>query len=961
MSSPPSDAAFPGHRSPWPDERRAAGDPDQPAGPAPSAGAFPSYEDWIAGHSDAVIAGLILSRQHAAGGLRLDVGAHPSDATPGAPGFGSSLLHPAPGAAGAEWASLLPCATGLAPSPADGYGTGYRVQPPLEHLSAAELLVLHAAVECGATQSPQTVATILATCATLLDATGTSPHRRPSTAALRRTLGDLAAQGLVYGPQARLAGADAPNTDSPAADTPGADTPGADASDADKLGGVAADTDVVETNTTGADPHLPLDGWELRVPGALADTFDAETDEPWALSDHHRCPIPTPELPRVIEALPSRQRRLLSTLEASGGIGHSQSLHPDADPDAPLPTLVRSGILDQLDDTTARLSGRVAQYLRGTVPSHPGGDFHPVTTAAADAPRDPVPPATAPGSNAQALAGSLQEDSAHVVHTLIDLGVAVQDALDTPLPPLSLGGIGLRELSRAGRRRGISTEAATASLTLAHQCGLLGCLTTPETEHEDPRWTATPTGRAFLRADLPHRWAIALTHWLTSPYAPWDAERRAARPFTPTLNEPLVARVRRMVPLLVPRDEALPSGEDSTLGTQGSTAVSKPPSTDDPSVGFTPAALWRVCPFVASHTTAEAWDHIAEEAVTLGILARCASGEGYRPTAVLFALADYLRAVPSPTSTGAPDALERLARSLATALPAPTDTLIAQSDHTLMAPGLLPGATFAQVQGFADAETLGVASVWRVSPTSLRRAYAHGETAEGIRELLAAFVPGGLAGVPQSLLYVVDDEYRRAVSQHSVPSATDAARDAAGADSLTPATPADVDLPEQDVPEQDAPEQDVPSATGPDAPELGAPNPLGTDPLPAPAGLQKPALPTRETHPEVFEAVDAFREARAARAEEDAAAPTPAASVAGTTVPSPTPPATEPRAILALIRRARVADKLVRLRYVDSNGQPLTQCVQIVLVNPSAVVAVSESDGRTVSVAPHRITSAELA
>src|SRR5699024_11872372 len=114
-----------------------------------------------------------------------------------------------------------------------------------------------------------------------------------------------------------------------------------------------------------------------KLPTPRASVFPPSVRHLRRLADCKRCPLPPAELPGTVEALPDRQRRLLSTLNNAGGVAHSESLRPGAAPDQPLPTLVRTGILDQIDENTARLSGRVAQYLRGTLIAEPGRAFRP--------------------------------------------------------------------------------------------------------------------------------------------------------------------------------------------------------------------------------------------------------------------------------------------------------------------------------------------------------------------------------------------------------------------------------------------------------------------------------------------------------------------------------------------------------------------------------------------------------
>ena len=93
----------------------------------------------------------------------------------------------------------------------------------------------------------------------------------------------------------------------------------------------------------------------------------------------------------------------------------------------------------------------------------------------------------------------------------------------------------------------------------------------------------------------------------------------------------------------------------------------------------------------------------------------------------------------------------------ATLVPPEVDTLIAQADMTVLAPGPLTPDVARVLERFADMESPGLASVWRVSEASLRRAFSGGMTAPQLHEWLDAHVMGE---VPQALSFMVDDVAR---------------------------------------------------------------------------------------------------------------------------------------------------------------------------------------------------------
>lgn len=90
-------------------------------------------------------------------------------------------------------------------------------------------------------------------------------------------------------------------------------------------------------------------------------------------------------------------------------------------------------------------------------------------------------------------------------------------------------------------------------------------------------------------------------------------------------------------------------------------------------------------------------------------------------------------------------------------VPPPVDTLIAQADMTVLAPGPLEPDMGAFLERIADLESPGVASVWRVSDAAVRRGLDSGLTADEIHAWLERHVVGE---VPQGITFLVDDTAR---------------------------------------------------------------------------------------------------------------------------------------------------------------------------------------------------------
>lgn len=87
-------------------------------------------------------------------------------------------------------------------------------------------------------------------------------------------------------------------------------------------------------------------------------------------------------------------------------------------------------------------------------------------------------------------------------------------------------------------------------------------------------------------------------------------------------------------------------------------------------------------------------------------------------------------------------------------VPPPVDTLIAQADLTVLAPGPLEPEMGAFLENIAELESPGVASVWRITDASVRRGLDSGLTAEEIHAWLDSHV---LGEVPQGITFLVDD------------------------------------------------------------------------------------------------------------------------------------------------------------------------------------------------------------
>lgn len=728
----------------------------------------------------------------------------------------------------------------------------------LLHLSAIELAVLHAASEIDAAHHPATEDDIVETLQELFDIAGTTPDHRPTRADVTAAIASLTRWGLIFGPASSL--------DAPAAHS----TP----------------------------PAHPIG--EFKVPPQLPQLFQPTTTQLWRLVDATTCPIPTAEIPSAVAELPPRQRRLLSTLLTAGGVGHSASLNPDANPDAPLPTMVRHGILDQLDDHTARLSGRIQQHLRGTLITPPGGTY---TSAPAIS-----SPNTTNNTNAahstQTTQSATDTGTATAIQLIQELADSVRDLAAQPLSPLTSGGLGIRELTKVARRRSLDPATVEDQLTWLVHANLAALGAIEPTERSGLRsdvWSATTLARDFVTASPARAWALLLLGWSSSTYAPWLLDD-TLRAFDPELFVGRAGQLRGILPALCATDNAPSESPEVTP---------LPERARD--------ALWHRSPGLTWSISQVAWAQVWDEAARVGLVAtpaRRASSRGADvpmvPTRAATALADTLDRV---RAGDCPDPVADLAERLESVLPAPVDTLIIQADHTIMAPGLLSADDAAMLARLADQESAGMASVWRVSKESLLRALGGGASADEILEFLQSKAMGGASGVPQSLSYLIADAQRALAEGTAAPT-----RQAFGGDGI-----GDVDgMEDMATVLVEAPRR---AWEGPDAESLA------------------------ELDRTIDAAVEAFRRSVADIQDGPGGSGTGAGGAASPQV------VTDLRGMMRALKNAYASGTIVELAYADRQGEPVHDRVSVVMMSPSVIAVVSEISGESFTLQPHRLTS----
>jgi hypothetical protein len=281
-----------------------------------------------------------------------------------------------------------------------------------------------------------------------------------------------------------------------------------------------------------------------------------------------------------------------------------------------------------------------------------------------------------------------------------------------PPPVLKAGGLGVRELRRLARAADVDEPVAGLLLEIAYEAGLLA-----RTPDADPTWLPTAAFDSWQAIPAERRWTRLAEAWLGMARMPAligtrDEKDRAIAPLSTEINR-----------------SAAPGLRSQTL----QVLVEYPGSVATEDVL---AVLdWRA-PRRGGNRRTEITRQQLNEAATLGVLA-------------LGTLTSYGRAL---VEGGDPVPL------LAGLLPEPVDHVLVQADLTVVAPGPLEPPLAAEMALLADVESAGGATVYRVTPDSVRRALDAGRSGT---DLQAFFSTRSRTPVPQSLAYLIDDVARR--------------------------------------------------------------------------------------------------------------------------------------------------------------------------------------------------------
>ena len=269
----------------------------------------------------------------------------------------------------------------------------------------------------------------------------------------------------------------------------------------------------------------------------------------------------------------------------------------------------------------------------------------------------------------------------------------VMALMDHPVALNKDGTVGVRAAANLEKELGFDPRLL---ITIGEAAGLVG---RGNVDDEDVL-AATRDALTWIDATLSDQWAILMVGWAASP---WRADT-GAKLLSADMHAPAVRHAR----LTILRH-----------------------------AGRTDQLLFHA-PLEASGFSPQLIQAVVDEAQFVGALAGTLQPAQSSPLLALLGSEDVAAA----------------AKQL---VPASVDTLIAQGDMTMLAPGPLEPDMASFLERIAELESPGLASVWRVTEASVRRGLDGGLTAEEVHTWLGRHVMGE---VPQAIAFLVDDTAR---------------------------------------------------------------------------------------------------------------------------------------------------------------------------------------------------------
>ncbi len=375
---------------------------------------------------------------------------------------------------------------------------------------------------------------------------------------------------------------------------------------------------------------------------------------------------------------------------------------PDSGTATVVEELVAAGLLIRSDPHTVLLPLQVCLALRG---DHPLGPVHPEL---------PATKPTKPGvTRVDGTAGGQALASVALARRLLDvLGTS-------PAQALKSGGVGVRELRRVARHADAPEPVVALHLELLSAAELISP-SDVRARYPVSHWTPTEAADAFQDESEENAWATLARQWL-------ELRTDPARVGSRDQGDKVVNALSfELAWARGPADRRFVLAELTEL----------PPGSGLTLTDLRERLAWRGPLRVAERVGALS-ETVMSEATALGLVAF-----------------DTL----STAGRMLLDDPDEAAAALVASLPDPVEEFLVQADLTVIAPGRLSRDLARLLGQVADIESSGSATVYRVTPDSLRRGFDDELAAAEIHEL---FRSRSRTPVPQALTYLIDDVARR--------------------------------------------------------------------------------------------------------------------------------------------------------------------------------------------------------
>jgi Helicase conserved C-terminal domain len=439
-------------------------------------------------------------------------------------------------------------------------------------------------------------------------------------------------------------------------------------------------------------------------------------------------------LRRTVLAAPPGARAVLDRLAAGppvGSLSRNAADRADGGVAEPIRWLVEEHVLVPISEAgrAPRADGELVELPRevGLLLRRDTGPLGALR------PFPPIPEATVRDLKAVDSAGAGQTMEA------VRAAEAVLESLAAePAPVLKTGGLGVRDLKRLARAAGVDEVGAALLVEVTYAAGLLGESET--SVHRAPGAVQDiflPTGAYDLwrATGMAHRWTVLARAWLTMTRQPGLVGKRDER------DRPINA--------LAPDAEraGAPQARREALDALADLEPGSAPAVDD----LLALLAWQAPRRARGRELGHRDGYTG--AAALGI-----TGLGAVTSYARLLLTDPDLTENDPLGLHPEETPADAVRALDVLLPAPVDHILVQADLTVVVPGPPEPELAGELEVIAEPESVGGASVFRITPASVRRALDVGYTAT---DLHAVFRRRSRTPVPQTLEYLIDDAARK--------------------------------------------------------------------------------------------------------------------------------------------------------------------------------------------------------